>query len=112
MTHVTDEQMHQALSETRAYTALLLFAGPKYGTDEAQPIMWEHGRRNLELRADGVLSIVCPIMDDSPLCGVAVYAGTIDEVRTIVEGDPGVQAGVFTYELHPARSFPGDSLLH
>jgi hypothetical protein len=24
--------------------------------------------------------------------------------------DPGVQAGVFTFEVHPARSFPGDRL--
>jgi hypothetical protein len=24
--------------------------------------------------------------------------------------DPGVQAGIFTYEIHPIRSFPGDAL--
>jgi hypothetical protein len=24
--------------------------------------------------------------------------------------DPGVQAGVFTYDIHPTRSFPGSSL--
>jgi hypothetical protein len=24
--------------------------------------------------------------------------------------DPGVQAGVFTFEVHPCRGFPGDSL--
>jgi len=24
--------------------------------------------------------------------------------------DPGLQAGIFTYEIHPCRSFPGDSL--
>jgi hypothetical protein len=110
MTHLTDEQMHRALAETREYTVVLLMAGPAYGTEAARPIVWEHGRRNLELRADGVMNIVCPVMDDSPLCGLAIHAGTVDEVRTIVEGDPGVRAGVFTYELHPARSFPGDSL--
>ena len=27
-----------------------------------------------------------------------------------MDGDPGVQAGVFVYELHPCRSFPGDAL--
>jgi len=24
--------------------------------------------------------------------------------------DPGVAAGVFTYEVHPCRGFPGDAL--
>jgi hypothetical protein len=56
------------------------------------------------------VSIVCPTLDDSPLCGVGIFPGTIDEVRALVEADPAVQASVFTYRLHPARSFPGDSL--
>ena len=32
------------------------------------------------------------------------------EVRRIMDGDPDVQAGVFTDELHPCRSFPGLAL--
>jgi hypothetical protein len=31
-------------------------------------------------------------------------------VIAIMDGDPGVQAGIFTYEVHPVRSFPGDAL--
>jgi hypothetical protein len=27
-----------------------------------------------------------------------------------MEDDPGVKAGVFEYEIHPVRSFPGDAL--
>lgn len=27
-----------------------------------------------------------------------------------MDEDPGVQAGVFTYQIHPTRSFPGDTL--
>ncbi len=27
-----------------------------------------------------------------------------------MDGDPGVAAGIFTYEAHPIRSFPGDGL--
>jgi hypothetical protein len=93
MTQLTDEQMRKAMTETRPYTVVLLEAGPSYGTDEARPIVWEHGRRNFELRAEGVLSIVCPILDDSPLCGVGIFPGTVDEVRTVIEGDPAVRAG-------------------
>jgi hypothetical protein len=32
------------------------------------------------------------------------------EVKKIMDEDPGVQAGVFVYEIHATRSFPGDSL--
>jgi hypothetical protein len=33
-----------------------------------------------------------------------------EETIRIMDDDPGVKAGVFTYEIHPCRSFPGDSL--
>jgi hypothetical protein len=110
MTHFSDAEMRERLTQSREYTVVLLEAGPKYGTEEAGAIIWEHGRRNFELRADGVLNIVCPIADDTPLCGMGIFSGTPDEVRRIMDDDPGVRAGVFTYRVHPARSFPGDSL--
>jgi hypothetical protein len=69
-----------------------------------------HGRRNHSLRADGVLAIVCPIFDESPRCGIGIFDSSVEEVTAIMEGDPGVAAGVFTYELHPVFSFPGDKL--
>jgi hypothetical protein len=31
-------------------------------------------------------------------------------VRTIMDDDPGVPAGIFTYDMHPVRSFPGAAL--
>jgi len=36
--------------------------------------------------------------------------GLIKEAKKIMDEDPGVAAGVFVYELHPCRGFPGDSL--
>lgn len=110
MTRFTDEQMRDAMTQTRPYTVVLLETGPQYDSDEAQAIIWEHGRRNFELRADGLLNIVCPIRDDSPLCGVGIFAGTTEEVRRIMDEDPAVVGGVLTYRIHPSRSFPGDAL--
>ncbi|MEV4266792.1 hypothetical protein [Kribbella sp. NPDC049584] len=110
MTRFTDEQMRAAMSTTREYTVVLLEEGPQYGTEGADAIIWEHGRRNFELRADGLLNIVLPIRDDSTLCGVGIFPGTADDVRRIMDDDPGVRAGVFTYRIHPTRSFPGDAL--
>ena len=56
------------------------------------------------------LSIVCPIADDGEWRGVGIFNASVEEVTRLMDDDPGVQAGVFTYEVHPARGFPGDSL--
>ena len=110
MPEITDEFMMAMLPKAKAYTAVLLKAGPNRLMEGADKIVWEHGRRNFSLRADGVLAIVCPVPDASDLAGIAIFDATEDETAAIMEGDPGVQAGVFVYEVHPCRSFPGDAL--
>jgi hypothetical protein len=107
---ITDEFMRQMLATTKAYTLVLLKATAKRRQPGADAIVWEHGRRNFLLRAQGVLSIVCPIMDDSHWSGVGIFNATEDEVARIMDEDPAVQAGIFTFEVHPVRSFPGDRL--
>jgi hypothetical protein len=42
--------------------------------------------------------------------GVGIFDADPAEVEKIMAGDPGVQAGVFTYDIHPTRSFPGSAL--
>jgi hypothetical protein len=44
------------------------------------------------------------------LTGPVVFNLDVDETIKIMDDDPGVKAGVFIYEVHPARSFPGDAL--
>ena len=34
--------------------------------------------------------------------------GRRNDVRLLMEEDPGVKEGVFVYEIHACRSFPGD----
>jgi len=109
-TPITDEYMGEMLGKTGAYTLVLLKEGPNYSAPDAGPVIFEHGRRNFALRAEGVLAIVCPVMDDSELCGMGIFNASEEETEDIMDGDPGVQAGTFTYELHPVRSFPGDAL--
>jgi hypothetical protein len=107
---ISDEYMFEQLQRTREYSVVLLHAGPQFGTLGSDAIVFEHARRNFSLRADGLLSIVCPVTDDSELQGVGVFSGTVDETRRLMEDDPGVRAGVFTFDVHPVRSFPGDAL--
>ena len=110
MTQISDDFMRDMLTKSKPYTVVLLKAEAKRSAPEADAIVWEHGRRNFSLRADGVLAIVCPVLDDSGWAGVGIFDGTPDEISRIMDQDPGVQAGVFSYEVHPVRSFPGDCL--
>jgi hypothetical protein len=89
---------------------VILKAGPNREKDDIEKIIWEHGRRNFGLRADGVLPIVCAVSDGSDVAGVGIFDATVEEVREIMDEDPGVKAGIFVYEIHVGRSFPGDSL--
>ena len=85
MAEITDEFMSEMLAKARPYSVVLL-------------------------RADGQLAIVCPVVDGTDWRGIGIFPGTVEEVTEIMEGDPGVQAGVFTFEVHPVISFPGDCL--
>ena len=100
--------LRQAASKN--YCIVILKAGPHKNDDGVEKIIWEHGRRNFALRADGVLSIVCPISDGSNVSGVSIFNAPVEEVKKIMDEYPGVKAGVFIYETHACRSFPGDCL--
>ncbi len=110
MTEITDDFMRQMMPKSRDYSVVILMKGPKYGGPDTEKIVWEHGRRNFALRAAGVLSIVCPVRDGGPVSGVGIFNGTVDEIRKVMDGDPGVTAGIFVYDIHACRGFPGDRL--
>jgi len=109
-TIITDEFMRQMLPTAKTYSLLILKAGPKRHAPGVDKIIWEHGRRNFALRADGVMPIVCPVADGSDVCGIGIFSTGLEETRQIMDEDPGVKAGVFVYELHACRGFPGQSL--
>jgi len=111
MTAITDEYMQQMLTKTKEYHIVLLKPGLRaVDHPDLKKLLWEHARRNFSLRADGVLSIVCPITAETGLSGIGIFNTSIEETKNIMDGDPGVQAAIFVYDIHPCRSFPGDSL--
>jgi len=110
MAGISDEDMRQMLGTTRGYTVVILKDGPNRTMAGADGLVWEHGRRNFELRADGRLAIVCPVLDDTEVDGIGIFTTSAEETAQIMDGDPAVAAGVFVYEVHPVRSFPGDAL--
>lgn len=107
---MSDDAMRARIAAAHSYTLVLLSAGAHYRSEDARSIIWEHGRRNMRLADAGVMPIVCPVRDDTPLCGIAIMATTPERAADIMDGDPGVRAGVFAYELHPVSGFPGSIL--
>jgi len=107
---ITDEYMQEMIGKTRHYTILILHPTDRIREPGTHRIVWEHGRRNFQLRAEGVLPIVCPVSDGSDVCGLGIFSVGVEETKKIMDGDPGVQAGIFTYELHDCRGFPGSAL--
>ncbi|WP_368834455.1 hypothetical protein [Mycobacterium intracellulare] len=106
----SDEEMGQLLPTAKQYSVVILKRGPRFGDESSAQIIWEHGRRNFGLRDDGVLAVVLPVTDESDVCGIGVFATTVDETAAIMADDPGVAAGVFVYQVHACRGFPGDAL--
>jgi hypothetical protein len=110
VSQISDEFMQREREKTKEYSLVILKTTPKTFTEDAAPIIWEHGRRNFALRAGGVLSIVCPANDRGQLAGICIFAAPIDDVRALMQGDPAVESGVLDFEVHPIRGFPGDRL--
>jgi hypothetical protein len=110
MSTITNEYMQEMMTKTKNYNLVILKTGPQYDQQDAKATIWEHGRRNFELRAKGKLSIVCPIADSGEVRGVGIFNVDEIELKQIMDEDPGVKAGIFIYEIHPVRSFPGDRL--
>ena len=107
---ITDTYMQEMLAKTRPYTVMILHKTARLNEPGADKIIFEHGRRNFELRRDGKLSIVCPIRDESDISGVSVFTTSIEETKRIYDEDPAVKSGILWYEVHATRSFPGDAL--
>ena len=113
---VTDEMLQGALQHIRPYTVCILKAGLSF--QEPGPareswvtdLIWEHGKRNYALYLAGLKRIVCPIGDGSSTTGVSIFDADPDEVDQIMRQDPGVKAGLFTYEIHATQTFPGSTL--
>ena len=110
MQQITDDYMQQMLMKSKEYTLVLLKSNPAAQKDNIQQIIWEHGRRNFQLRAEGLLSIVAPVTQQHELAGIAIFHADAEKAKEIMDDDPAVKEGVFTYEILPIRSFAGDSL--
>jgi uncharacterized protein YciI len=109
----TDTVTQNAISSRRQYCIRLYKAGPNRNQppDEAEKIQIEHLRYLSRLRAEGILLINGPIIDDPKLKGIAIFKTTDEEeVKRLSDGDPAVRAGRLVYEIYHWFGLPGDCL--
>ena len=107
--HITDDYMYERISKAKSYALVVLKPTSDYFEPYSRPIVWEHGRRNMALQAAGIMPIVCPVGDEQ-ISGICIFNTDADEARAIMAEDPGVRAGIFIFEIHGCRGFPGDAL--
>jgi hypothetical protein len=106
---ITDEYMQEMWAKAKSYTLVILKPGPRRHEPGADKIIWEHGRRNHALRAEGILPIVCPV-GNAEIAGVGILHTDVDEAHRLMRDDPAVKEGVLVYSVHTCRGFPGDVL--
>lgn len=107
---ISDQTMRSRLASASTYTAVLLRVTDAFIRPSVDAIVWEHGRRNMALSQAGILPVVLPASDDTDLAGIGIFAVDVDETKTIMDDDPAVRAGIFSYEIHSVRGFPGSTL--
>jgi uncharacterized protein YndB with AHSA1/START domain len=107
---IGDDAMRARLDEASNYTAVLLHKTDAFTRPAVDGIVWEHGRRNMALAQAGLLPVVLPVGDETDLAGIGVFAAAPEDVTAIMDDDPAVRAGIFTYEMHAVRGFPGAQL--
>jgi hypothetical protein len=115
MVEITDQYMDRRLELVRPFCTVFLKAGPAYEPPATRSpgqasIVREHGRRNMQLSAEGKMLLVGPLSGAFPLVGLCIFSVPEEEARTIMAGDGAVQAQIFTYDLVTLYGFPGDGL--
>jgi uncharacterized protein YciI len=88
----------------RTYTMGFLVKGPRWGiADEEDPALQQKHlaflRQNIEA---GRFLLAGPLTDDGYIRGlILVASASTEDARSLMAGDPAVQAGRFSIEAHP-----------
>jgi hypothetical protein len=106
MQTITDDYMRQMLPLARNYCLVILKAGPKRKEPGVEKIIWEHGRRNFALRADGVLSIVCPVVDESEVRGIGIFNASAEGTKKLWTKIRELKQRSLSTNFIPAGAFP------
>lgn len=96
------------------YTLLLLKnTGKPFPKDSIDGWRMQHLIGLFQWHADRKTSVFGPVTEpSSDIAGIIVFnTNDTAKVKTMIEGDPFVRNGIFTYQLYPWFSIPGQTLL-
>jgi uncharacterized protein YciI len=113
MPDALDAQIEATVARGQQYVLVLLWAGPDRDQpdDELDRLQRAHLRHLFGLRNEGRLLLNGPVLDDSELVGIAIFAGAdLEEVRALAEADPSVRAGRLRVDVRPWFGIPGDAI--
>ncbi|MGD1005960.1 MAG: YciI family protein [Ignavibacteriaceae bacterium] len=89
---------------TKLY-ALILIKGPAWTseeTPESAKLQVDHVEYQISLRKSGKTLLVGPFIDDGEVRGMTIFkVNSEKEVKSLIDEDPAVKAGVLLYHLHP-----------
>jgi len=108
-----DGLIQETVATGKGYTLVLLWKGPLRDQSEAEAdrLQQQHLRHLFTLRHQGSLLLNGPVLDDSDLVGIGIFAGQDrDAVRALAEADPSVEAGRLRIDVRPLFGIPGDTI--
>ena len=107
------DEIMKIISAGKRYVPGLYTAGTDRGQDEetSNRIQQQHLEYMFGLRAEGKLTLNGPLIDDSPIRGICIFAlEDTKEAGLLMANDPAVKAGRLNWEVHPWFGLPGDGL--
>lgn len=112
---ITKEYIQSEIARGKNYTVVFLTAGPNrsaYPAEKLEENHMAHLAYLFALKEEGKLLVNGPVTDNPNFLGMSIYASSDkEEVRALVEADPAVIAGRFSYEMYSYFSLPGSTLV-
>lgn len=107
MVEITPNAIKAEVAKARSYTLVVLRRGPRF--DATSDIQMSHLQHVFGMRNAGEQLVTIPVTDSGEIVGIGLMAtANKDEAAALMESDPGVAAGRFTYELLSCMAMPGD----
>lgn len=101
------------LSKLKPYLIVILKKSINYHKPDSQNIIQtEHLPYIFNLKSKGIMAIPMPVRDETDIAAIGVFvSNNKEEAGKIMDNDPAVIKGIFTYLLLNAIGLQGDSLL-
>ena len=107
---VDDAYVDAELARAATYSVVYLRAGPRSDHPDRDAIVGAHVKRNFQLKLDGAIAVVGPMLDDGDVRGLYIFNRLPEDADALIAADPAVEAGIFVYEVQQMMAFPGDVL--